>query len=67
LSRPTAWSTGSRSTRVYCRVDDVEDTLARASERGGSVLYPVTDVGEQGVVAELTDMEGNRIAPSCPR
>ena len=54
-------------TRVYFRVDDVVGTLARALERGGSALYPVTDVGEQGVVAEFADTEGNRIALSGPR
>ena len=53
-------------TRVYFRVDDVEGTLARASERGGTLLYPVTEVGEQGVVAEFADTEGNRIALSGP-
>ena len=54
-------------TRVYFRVDDVAGTLARASERGGTLLYPVTEVGEQGVVAEFADTEGNRIALSGPR
>ena len=54
-------------TRVYFRVDDVAATLARAVERGGSELYPLTDVGEQGVVAECSDSEGNRIALSGPR
>ena len=53
-------------TRVYFRVDDVAGTLARASERGGSLLYPVTEIGEQGVVAEFADSEGNRIALSGP-
>ena len=52
---------------VYFRVDDVVGTLARALERGGSALYAVTDVGEQGVVAEFADTEGNRIALSGPR
>lgn len=51
-------------TRVYFRVDDVAATLARALDRGGQVLYPITDVGEQGVVAEFADTEGNRIALS---
>ena len=51
-------------TRVYFRVDDVEGTLARALDRGGQLLYPVTDVGEQGTVAEFADSEGNRIALS---
>ena len=54
-------------TRVYFRVDDVEGTLARASEHGGTLLYPVTEVGEQDVVAEFADTEGNRIALSGPR
>ena len=53
-------------TRVYFRVDDVAATLARASERGGTLLYPVTEVGEQGVIAEFADTEGNRIALSGP-
>jgi predicted enzyme related to lactoylglutathione lyase len=51
-------------TRVYLRVDDVAAALARAIDRGGQLLYPVTDVGEQGVVAEFSDTEGNRIALS---
>lgn len=53
-------------TRVYFRVDDAAATLARAVERGAEVLYPVTDVGEQGVVAEFGDSEGNRIALAGP-
>ncbi len=53
-------------TRVYFRVDDVAATLARAVGRGAEVLYPVTDVGEQGAVAEFSDSEGNRIACAGP-
>jgi predicted enzyme related to lactoylglutathione lyase len=53
-------------TRVYFRVHDVAGTLARASEVGGTLLYPVTEIGEQGVVAEFADSEGNRIALSGP-
>jgi predicted enzyme related to lactoylglutathione lyase len=44
----------------------VEGTLARALDRGGQELYPVTDVGEQGMAAEFADTEGNRIALSGP-
>jgi len=47
---------------VYFRVDDVDATLDRTVERGAEVLDPVTDVGEQDVVAEFADGEGNRIA-----
>lgn len=49
-------------TRVYFRVDDVAAVLARAEQHGGEVLYPVTDVSDQGRVAECCDSEGNRIA-----
>lgn len=54
-------------TRVYFRVDDVEATLRRAIERGATELYPVTDIGEAGIVAEFSDSEGNRIALTGPR
>lgn len=53
-------------TRVYFRVDDVAGTLQRAIERGGHELYPVTDIGEPGLVAEFADSEGNRIALAGP-
>jgi predicted enzyme related to lactoylglutathione lyase len=53
-------------TRVYFRVEDVAATLARAIDRGAELLYPVTDVGDQGVVAEFGDTEGNRIAVVGP-
>lgn len=53
-------------TRVYFRVDDVAGALQRAIERGGQELYPVTDIGEPGLVAEFSDTEGNRIALAGP-
>lgn len=53
-------------TRVYIRVSDVAATLRRAIDRGGSELYPVTDIGAAGLVAEFADSEGNRIALSGP-
>jgi predicted enzyme related to lactoylglutathione lyase len=51
-------------TRVYFRVHDVAATLRRAIDRGGRELYPVTDIGAEGLVAEFADSEGNRIALS---
>lgn len=52
---------------VYFRVGDIRATVARAEAAGGSVLYPVKDVGEFGLVGEIADSEGNRIALSQPR
>lgn len=51
---------------LYLGVDDVEAVLRRAVEHGGEVLYPRTSIGERGVVAEIRDSEGNRIAVHSP-
>ncbi len=50
--------------RVYFPVDDAEDTVARALKLGSKILYPVTRVSENLVVAEFSDSEGNRLAVS---
>lgn len=50
--------------RVYFQVDDAEKTVARALKLGSKILYPVTRVSEDLVVAEFSDSEGNRLAIS---
>ncbi|MFN7399918.1 MAG: VOC family protein [Sandaracinobacter sp.] len=52
---------------IYLRVADIRATVARAEAAGGSVLYPVKDVGDFGLVGEIADSEGNRIALSQPK
>ena len=57
----------SRSgARIYFSVDDIEATLAKAIAQGGVMLYPVTEVGTFGAVAEVEDSEGNCIALHRP-
>jgi hypothetical protein len=51
---------------LYIGVDDIDAVIARATTKGGSVLYPRKDIGEAGFVAEIADSEGNRIALSQP-
>ena len=46
----------------YFGVEDIDATLSRACSLGAKVLYPKTDIGEAGWVAEIEDSEGNRIA-----
>ena len=46
---------------IYLHTHDIEQTLDRVIEHGGSILYPKTDNGI-GFVAEFQDVEGNRIA-----
>jgi hypothetical protein len=47
---------------IYLSVDDLDATLARATALGSTILFPKTEVGETGYVAEISDSEGNRIA-----
>lgn len=47
---------------VYFDVADIDPVLARATALGAKVLYPKTDIGEGGFVAEVEDSEGNRLA-----
>jgi uncharacterized protein len=53
-------------TRVYFYTPDIAKTFAKALAAGGQALYPITDVGEFGWVAEVMDAEGKRIAFSQP-
>lgn len=46
---------------IYLHTHDIDQTLDRIIEHGGSILYPKTDNGI-GFVAEFQDVEGNRIA-----
>lgn len=47
---------------LYFGVESIDETVARALENGGSVLYPKKSNGDLGFVAEIQDTEGNRIA-----
>jgi predicted enzyme related to lactoylglutathione lyase len=47
---------------IYFGVESIDETIARAEELGGSVLYPKKSNGDLGSVAEIQDSEGNRIA-----
>jgi predicted enzyme related to lactoylglutathione lyase len=47
---------------LYFGVESIDETVARAVESGGSVLYPKKSNGDLGSVAEIQDTEGNRRA-----
>jgi predicted enzyme related to lactoylglutathione lyase len=47
---------------LYFGVESIDETVARALEHSGSVLYPKKSNGDLGFVAEIEDTEGNRIA-----
>lgn len=67
LAKGDVYRPSKEGAIVYLRVADIRATVARAEAAGGSVLYPVKDVGEFGLVGEIADSEGNRIALSQQR
>jgi uncharacterized protein len=52
---------------VYFQVKDIRATVAKAQKLGRPVLYSVKDVGAGGLVAEIEDSEGNRLALNQPK
>lgn len=62
LAKGDSYKPSKDGSRVYFSVLDIDSTLAKATSLGGKVLYPKTDVGDYGFVAEIEDSEGNRIA-----
>jgi uncharacterized protein len=51
---------------LYFHVDDIKATVDRALKMGSTQLYPIKDIGEGGLVAEVQDSEGNRLALNQP-
>jgi uncharacterized protein len=62
LAKGDSYVPGKQGCRLYFTVESIEAALARAVAAGGVVLYPKTDIGELGFVAEFEDSEGNCIA-----
>jgi uncharacterized protein len=64
LAKGEIYKPSLTGTLIYLRTTDIDKALKLANENGGKTLYPKTDIGENGFVAEFEDSEGNRIALS---
>lgn len=62
LAKGDSYLPGKSGARIYFSVSDIQATLARVIEAGGAVLFPETEAGSFGFVAEIEDLEGNCIA-----
>ena len=62
LVKAEGYSPSHAGSMVYFSVEDIEGTLVKVSESGGSVLNPKMGIGENGFVATFNDCEGNRVA-----
>ncbi len=61
LVRGESYAPGRSGARIYFDVVGIQETLSKAVDAGGVVLYPETVVGAFGSVAEIEDSEGNCI------
>jgi len=62
LVKGAGYKPSHEGTLVYFVVESIEDTLARITAEGGSVLLKKTPIGEHGFIAHFEDIEGNRVA-----
>lgn len=62
LIKAEGYTPSDSGSMVYFSVDDIENTLVKVNENGGSTFNPKTSIGEYGFVAHFTDTEGNRVA-----
>jgi hypothetical protein len=61
LARGEIYKPTKEGVVIYFKTENIDETLKLARSNGGQILYPITDNGI-GLVAELEDSEGNRIA-----
>lgn len=62
LAKGESYVPSLHGARIYFSVEDLDSTLQRAIDQGGKLIYPKTDTGGYGFVAECEDSEGNCLA-----
>ena len=62
LAKGAIYQPTTKGALIYFQTSNVDESLDKVLAQGGKVLYPKTDNGELGFVAEFEDSEGNRIA-----
>ena len=64
LAKGDIYKPSKDGTLIYLHTPDIDATLAKAMAAGGTMLFPKTQAGTYGFVAEFADSEGNRIGLS---
>jgi len=62
LLKAEGWTPGAAGVVVYLNCgDDLDGVLSRVGAAGGKIVWPKTDIGENGYFAFIMDTEGNRV------
>ena len=67
LAQGDIYKPTKEGTLIYFHVRDISTTLLMITKNGGKILFPKTEVGSYGYVAEFEDSEGNRVGLFEPR
>jgi uncharacterized protein len=62
LAKGDSYKPSRNGARIYFSTPDIDSTLRKAVAAGGKIIYPKTDTGDYGFVAEFEDSEGNCVA-----
>lgn len=62
LAQRTGFEPSTGGALVFFTVSSIEDVIARATEAGGEILMPQTELPGLGYTANIGDTEGNQIA-----
>jgi predicted enzyme related to lactoylglutathione lyase len=62
LAKGKIYKPSIEGSLIYLSTDDIDSVMKKVFEKGGSELFPKTEVPELGYSAEFKDCEGNRIA-----
>ena len=62
LAQRTGFEPSTDGALVFFSVASIEDVIARATDAGGEILMPQTELPGLGYTANIGDTEGNQIA-----
>jgi uncharacterized protein len=61
LVQAASYNPAREGVLIYFSVEDIDATLKKVAEKGGSLLQPKTGIGEYGFIGYFQDSEGNRL------
>lgn len=62
LVEGNGYKPSKEGTLVYLHVENIEKTLDKIADNGGTIINPKTAFGEHGSIAHFEDLEGNKVA-----
>ncbi len=62
LAKGEIYKPSLEGSLIYLSTTDIDSVMVKVKQKGGSELFPKTEVSDLGFSAEFKDSEGNRVA-----